>query len=43
VLSNSANDVDSIGVSLLKCLHEAGAAPADHPRPSPTCPGGSAK
>src|SRR5262249_48593117 len=31
VLSNSANDVDSIGMSLLKCLHEASGT-AVHPR-----------
>lgn len=34
VLSNSANDVDSIGMSLLKSLHEASGTPANrHPDP----------
>jgi len=36
VLSNSANDVDSIGMSLLKCLHEASGTPANRRRPVPT-------
>ncbi len=35
VLSNSAKDVDSVGMSLLKCLHEASGAPAN-PRPDST-------
>jgi hypothetical protein len=35
VLSNSAKDVDSVGMSLLKCLHEASGAPANQ-RPDPT-------
>ena len=35
VLSNSANEVDSIGMGLLKCLHEASGTPANpHPDPA---------
>jgi CubicO group peptidase (beta-lactamase class C family) len=40
VLSNSANDVDSIGMSLLKCLHEASGTPANR-RPDPATRSGS--
>lgn len=39
VLSNSANDVDSIGMSLLKCLHEASGTPANRPPDPATRPG----
>jgi CubicO group peptidase (beta-lactamase class C family) len=41
VLSNSANDVDSIGMSLLKCLHEASGTPANRPSPVPATRSGS--
>ena len=35
VLSNSANEVDAIGMNLLKCLHEASGTPANR-RPDPS-------
>jgi CubicO group peptidase (beta-lactamase class C family) len=41
VLSNSANDVDSIGMSLLKRLHEASGTPANRRRPVPATRSGS--
>jgi CubicO group peptidase (beta-lactamase class C family) len=40
VLSNSANDVDPIGMRLLKCLHEASGTPANR-RPDPATRSGS--
>ena len=40
VLSNSANEVDSIGMNLLKCLHQASGSPANH-RPDPAARPGS--